>query len=221
MMKQKAQEKFVILYDTGKKCLLIVDHLFADLKRATLQAEDSTKVEADMSIVTEIYISALGLIDYFHRFHEIVSAMTLIRKDRPELKKLEKAVAPVKECRNYLQHMRGDLAKNDPIEYPILGAISWVSEGRNYTLFSSQPTQSFDLPGIVYDTFSDTYVCKYQFTVGGYEVRIDTVYSEVRSFWAWLEKSVVIEPSHIKEYAWGTPMIMYSEFKKDLTNGCS
>jgi hypothetical protein len=214
MMKQNPQEKFVILYDTAKKCLLILDHLFADFEHATLQAENPTKVENDPSIVTEIYISALGLIDYFHRFHEIVSAMTLIRKDRPELKKLGKEVAPVKECRNYLQHMRGDLTRNDPIAYPILGAISWVHEGRNYMLLSNQPTPNFSLPGIVYDTLAESYICRYQLIVGGHEIRIDNVYSEVKSFWAWLEKSIVIEPSHIKDYAWGTPMIMYSEFKK-------
>jgi hypothetical protein len=213
-MKRNPQEKFVVLYDTAKKCLLILDHLYADLENGTNQARDAAKIKKDPSIVTSIYISALGLIDYFHRVHEVVSAMTLIRKDQPELKKLTKAIAPVKECRNYMQHMRGDLMKNDSIDYPILGAISWIHEGRNYTLFSNQATQSFSLPGIAYDRFTENYVCKYQLIVGGHEIRLDTVYGEVKSFWAWLEKSVVIEPSHIKDYAWGNPMIMYSEFKK-------
>ena len=69
------------------------------------------------------------------------------------------------------------------------------------------------MPGIVYDRFSANYVCKYQLIVGGHEIRIDTVYSEVKSFWAWLEKNVVIEPPHIKDYTWGNPTIIYSEFK--------
>ena len=213
-MKRNPQEKFVVLYDTAKKCLLILDHLYADLENGTNQARDAAKIKKDPSIVISIYISALGLIDYFHRVYEVVSAMTLIRKDQPELKKLTKAIAPVKECRNYMQHMRGDLMKNDSIDYPILGAISWIHEGRNYTLFSNQATQSFSLPVIAYDRFTENYVCKYQLIVGGHEIRLDTVYGEVKSFWAWLEKSVVIEPSHIKDYAWGNPMIIYSEFKK-------
>ena len=213
-MKRNPQEKLVILYDTAKKCLLILDHLYADFENGTLQAKDSAKVETDPSVVTEIYISALGLIDYFHRFHEIISAMTLIRKDRPELRKLKNALEPVKDCRNYLQHMRGDLMKDDPIKYPILGAISWVHEGRNYTLFSNQPTQGVSMPGIAYDTFVGKYVCKYLLIVGGHEIQIDTVYTEVKVFWEWLEKTVVIEPPQIKDYTWGKPMIMYSEFKK-------
>lgn len=212
-MKRNPQEKFVVLYDTAKKCLLILDHLYANLENATNQAIDATKIKQDLSIVTNIYISALGLIDYFHRFHEVVAAMTLIRKDRPELKQLGKAIEPVKECRNYLQHMRGDLMKNDSIDYPILGAISWIHEGRNYTIFSNQATQSMSVPGIAYDRFAANYICKYQLIVGGHEIRIDNVYREIKLFWAWLEKNVVIEPSHIKDYTWGNPTVICSEIK--------
>lgn len=156
-MKRNPQEKFAVLYDTSKKCLLILDHLYTDLENGILQANNTTKVKDQPSIVTEIYITALGLIDYFHRFHEIISAMTLIRKDQPELRKLKSVLKPVKDCRNYLQHMRGDLMKNDYIDYPILGAVSWVHNDRSYTLFSSQPTQSVSVPGIVYDTFTGKY----------------------------------------------------------------
>jgi hypothetical protein len=212
-MKRNPQEKFVVLYDTAKKCLLILDHLYANLENGTNQAMDATKIKQDLSIVTSIYISALGLIDYFHRFHEVVAAMTLIRKDRPELKQLGKTIEPVKECRNYLQHMRGDLMKNDSIDYPILGAISWIHEGRNYTIFSNQATQSMSVPGIAYDRFAANYICKYQLIVGGHEIRIDSVYSEIKLFWAWLEKIVVIQPSHVKDYTWGNPTIICSEIK--------
>jgi hypothetical protein len=213
-MKRNPQEKFVTLYDTAKKCLLILDHLYTDLENGTLLANDTAKIETDSSVVIELYIAALGLIDYFHRFYEIVSAMPLIRKDQLELKKLGEALAPVTECRNYLQHMRGDLMSNDFIKYPILGAISWIHEGRNYILFSNQPTQSFSAPGIVYDRLEDKYICKYMLTVGGHEIKIDTVYTEIKSFWRWMEKVAVIEPSQIKDYTWGKPTIIYSEVTK-------
>lgn len=85
-MKRNPQEKFVVLYDTAKKCLLILDQLYIDLENGTHQATNTDMVNNDPSVVTKIYISALGLVDYFHRFHEIVSAMPLIRKDQPELK---------------------------------------------------------------------------------------------------------------------------------------
>lgn len=210
-MKRDPKEKFVTLYDTAKKCLLILDHLYGNLESRLSLVTDEPKVEAEPSIITEIYIAALGLIDYFHRFNEIVSAMPLIRNDQRELKRLGEFIAPVKECRNYLQHMRGDLMTNDAITYPVLGAISWIEKNRNYVLLSNQATQNFSTPGIAYDRFEKRYVCKYLLVVGGHEIQIDTVFSEVRLFWEWLEKVAVIDPSHIKDYVWGKPTIIYSE----------
>ena len=213
-MKRDPKEKFVTLYDTAKKCLLILDHLYIDLENGISLANDADKIESDSSIVIEIYIAALGLIGFFHRLHEIVSAMPLIRNDQQELRSLRKSLKPVKECRNYLQHMRGDLMKNEPISHPILGAISWIHENRNYILFSNQATQDFRTPGITYDRFEEKYICKYLLIVGGHEIQIDTVYTEIKLFWAWLEKAVVIKPSQIKDYVWGKPTIICSEFTK-------
>lgn len=211
-MKRQPQEKFVTLYDTAKKCLLILDHLYGDFEKNILLATDPPKVGDDASIVSKIYIASLGLVDYFHRFHEIVCAMPLLRKDLPELKKLGDALIPVQNCRNYLQHMHNDLMSNNAINYPILGAISWIHEGRNYILFSNQATENHGAPGIVYDSFSQNYICKYQLTVGGHEIHLDVVYSQVKSFWAWLEKVAVINPPEIKDYTWGKPIIIYAEF---------
>ncbi len=213
-MKRNPKEKFVTLYDTAKKCLLILDHLYGNFESKLSIVTDESKVETEPSIVTEIYISALGLIDYFHRFNEIVSAMPLIKNDQRELKRLSEHITSVKECRNYLQHMRGDLMTNDAINYPVLGAISWIENNRNYVLLSNQATQNFSVPGIAYDRLEKRYVCQYLLVVGGHEIRIDTVFSEVKLFWRWLEKAAVIEPSHLKDYAWGKPTIIYSEIKE-------
>lgn len=210
-MKRDPKEKFVTLYDTAKKCILILDRLYGNFESKLSIVNEESEVKAEPSIITDIYISALGLIDYFHRFNEIVSAMLLIRNDQRELKRLGESIAPVKECRNYLQHMRGGLMTNDAITYPVLGAISWIEKGRNYVLFSNQPTQNLSTPGIAYDRLEKRYVCKYLLVVGGHEIKIDTVFSEVKLFWKWLEKVTVIEPSHIKDYVWGKPTILYSE----------
>jgi hypothetical protein len=213
-MTRSPQEKFVTLYDTAKKCLLILDHLYCEFEKATLLATDPVKIKEDSSIITEIYISSLGMVDYFHRFHEIICAMPLLRKDQPELKKLKKVLIPVHECRNYLQHMRGDLMGENPINYPILGAISWINEGRNYMLFSNQATPQTTSPSIVYDNFLEKYICKYLLSVGGYEIQLDIVYTQVKLFWEWLEKSTIIKPSKVKDYNWGEPTLLIMDIGK-------
>ncbi|PIR19431.1 MAG: hypothetical protein COV48_02040 [Elusimicrobia bacterium CG11_big_fil_rev_8_21_14_0_20_64_6] len=151
------------------------------------------------------------MIDYLHRFHEIVTAMPLLTKDMSEVKDFGAALKSVHACRNYLQHMGGRLKSDSKINYPILGAFSWIHENRNYMLFLNQKSTLFSAPGIAYDRATDTYVCKYQLVVGGTEVQLDTAFHEVKKFWAWLDKSCEITPPEIKSYSWGKPNIVHSQ----------
>ncbi len=210
--KRTPQEKFVTLYDTAKKCLLILDHLYRKIEEGSAVAEDGTRVEQDSGIVIELYISVLSFVDYLHRFHEIVSAMPLLRKDAPELKRLSQFFVRVEEIRNYLQHMRGDLMANGPLKFPILGGISWIRGTKNYMLLSNQPIQTYDAPGIAFDRLEKRYVCRYQLCIGGHELQLDTAFEEAKKFWKWLEGISVIQPLQIKEFTWGKPLIVHSEF---------
>ncbi|MCP4374285.1 MAG: hypothetical protein GY797_40205 [Deltaproteobacteria bacterium] len=40
-MERSPQEKFVTLFDTAKKCLLILDHLYSDLEKGTALVSNS------------------------------------------------------------------------------------------------------------------------------------------------------------------------------------
>lgn len=212
-MKDKRDDgqKFATLFEAGKKCCLILDHLYSEIELTAQQASDRATLEADPLVVPKLNIAALGLVDYLHRFHEIITAMPFLTKDMPEVKALGTALMSVRNCRNYLQHMGGRLKSDAKINYPILGALSWIHDGRNYMLFLNQNSAQFSAPGIAYDRATDTYVCKYQLVVGGTEVRLDTAFHEVKTFWAWLDKVSDIKPPEIKSYAWGKPNIVHSE----------
>ena len=209
--KRTLQEKFVTLYDTAKKCLLILDYLYRKIEEGSLAAEDGARVEQDLNIVIDLYISVLSFVDYLHRFHEIVAAMPLLRKDAPELKRLFQIFAPVDDVRNYLQHMRGDLMANEPLKFPILGGIAWIRGTKNYMLLSDQPIRTCEAPGIAFDRLENRYVCRYQLCIGGHELQLDTVYEEAKRFWKWLDAVSVIQPMQIKEFTWGKPWIVHSE----------
>lgn len=58
-MKRSAQEKFVTLFDTTKKRLLILDHLFAALEKGTRLASNSVQDRGNESTITGLYIWAL------------------------------------------------------------------------------------------------------------------------------------------------------------------
>ena len=46
-MRRNTKEKIVTLYDTAKKCLLILDHLYIDLENGISLANDAPKIESD------------------------------------------------------------------------------------------------------------------------------------------------------------------------------
>lgn len=58
--------KYITLYETAKRCVLILDHLFYDFTEGTRVLSQPNHVQPNEAIIIRLYISALGLIDYFH-----------------------------------------------------------------------------------------------------------------------------------------------------------
>jgi len=203
-------EKYVTLFDTAKRCLLIIDQLYADFTQGLDSLTENDGEKQDQSKIIRLYACAHGLIDFCHRYMQVIEAMPLLSKKRVEVKKLVEMCSEVTECRNYIQHIRNHLMSDDRIDYPILGSISWIKEDRNYVLFPNQATQGHSIYGITYDTWNKKYVCKYQITISKYQLRIDLIYNELKKFWEWLSSVSQIEPASVKEYQWGRAGILYS-----------
>jgi hypothetical protein len=209
------QEKYVTLFDTAKRCLLIVDQLYADLTKQLDALAEFDAGKQDQATVVRLFVSAHGLIDFIHRYSEVIQAMPLLSKKRAEVKSLLHICKPVSECRNYVQHIRNHLMSDETIDYPILGSISWIKGERDYVLFPNQATAGHKTPGIAYDTWQKKYVCKYQLSISSYQLKLDLIYNEVKQFWKWLSFISHIEPAIIKEYDWGGAAIVYSQFTKE------
>ena len=206
--------RFATLYDTAKRCLIIMDQLFADLEDLLRKVNDTVYLQSNPDITVRIYICVFSMIDFANRFDQIVDAMPLLSKRRPEVRQLHSALRPLAESRNYIQHIRNHLSKVDKIDFPILGSISWIIGNRNYVLLPTQMTEGYGTPGITYDSLAKQYMCKYQFAISSYQIALDSIYQESKIFWKWLEGASHIDPAEIKKYEWGGPNILYSEFEK-------
>jgi hypothetical protein len=212
------QVKFVRLYDIAKKCLILIDHVYEKINKTTELLENSNGSMTDEYQTCELYLDIFSFIDFSHRFLQIIDSMPLLSKKRKEVRKLNSTTSSIKDCRNYLQHLRGELNNEEIIEYPILGSISWIRNKRNYILLPTQATEKHSSAGITYDTHNHIYVCNYQFTVGNHELKIDKIYEELKEFWNWFETVTHIEPKGIKVYRWGKPNIIITYFDKSSTN---
>lgn len=207
---EKIQLKYVRLYETAKYCMLVIDSVYGKLENNISDLNKNTDEKAQK--VSELYIDIYSLIDFYHRFDQIIDALPLITNKRHELKQLHSVLENVKNCRNYFQHIRQHLCKDEIIDYPILGSFSWINENKNYIIIPTQTTDKHGTAGIAYDTIKMKYVCEYKFSIGSYEIKLDIIYSEVKKFWNWLESVSVIEPKEIKKYEWGVPNIICTFF---------
>lgn len=207
------QNKFVRLYDVAKRCLILIDVVYNNIeKNIGLLTNKDSELNTE-SIIYELYLDAFSFVDFTNRFQQTIKSMTLLSKNEQHVKQLFKTLKPIKDCRNYLQHMKEHLCREKIIDYPIMGAFSWISENKNYLLLPNQFSESNRTIGIAYDRIENKYICKYQFIVEKYEIKIDFAYKEIKYFWNWFESVVHIEPEEIKKYEWGNPKIFYSMFK--------
>ena len=105
-----------------------------------------------MDITCNLYIDIFSQIEMLPRFLQIINAMPFLPHKNSEITKLKHTFDNVKDCRNYLQHIREHLSKEDIINYPILGSVSWINENKNYTIIPTQFTENHNSRGIAFDS---------------------------------------------------------------------
>ena len=148
-------------------------------------------------------LSAVALIDFAHRFGTLVDSLPLISKRKPQLKQLRAALMPVETVRNHLQHLRGELSANDPIEYPVLGSLSWSKGDRCFTIAFSQATEINNVYSIAFDSANQRWVSTCQYQVKNTAINMDGILVEMRIFYNWLTRSIQFSNSKIGELEWG------------------
>jgi hypothetical protein len=167
-------------------------------------------LESDMDKQTQIseraappLLSAVAFIDFAHRFGSLVDSLPLISKRRPQLKQLRIALVHVEQVRNRLQHLRGELSSNDPIEYPILGNLSWTKGNRCFMIAFGQSTEISNLFSIAFDAMNMKWVSTYQYQVEKIPISLDGVLAEMRSFYGWLTSVVTFSNAEFAALKWG------------------
>jgi hypothetical protein len=203
--------RFATLYDTAKRCLIVIDGLYSEIEECLKLLSDPHDISNKSRLAVRLYTCVFSMIDFGHRFTQVVDAMPLLPKKKIEVKRLHSAIGPLTACRNYIQHIRNHLSKVEIIDFPILGSISWILDHKNYVILPTQLTEGYGVPSIPIDSKTMTYTCKYQFVIESCRIQLDTVYQEMKTFWNWLDSVSHITPTEVKTYEWGGPNILMSE----------
>lgn len=202
-MTRTPQEKFSLLFETTRRSLLasdlILDRLTSEL--SALESDINQNIDVREGAALPL-LTAVALIDFSHRFGSVVDALPLVNKKSVELRALREALEPVETARNHLQHMRGDLSSNEPIDYPLLGALSWANGRSSYTICMSQP-QKADVQSLAYDTHNLCWATTLQYTVKNTAIDIPRITSSMHRTYDWIVSSVDCLAPAQSSLAWG------------------
>lgn len=180
-----SKEQILRLFEAAKRSLLAADLLLKQL------AEGVTSLETDIDNGINVgeraipsLLSAISFVDFAHRFASLLDALPISKKSLA-MRKLGEKMTTVEIMRNHLQHLRGEYLKNEDINYPILGALSWTKGNKCYQLSWSQHFKH-QIYSITYDTLEKRWMAKYQYTVKDVSVSLDCVLAEMFAAFEWV-----------------------------------
>ncbi len=205
------EQRYATLYDTAKRNLIIIDVVYPDFVRLLNNISDESFVQNNNSTIPQLYLNAYSFIDFTHRFVQIIDSMPFLSKKQNEVRKLHTVTNQLKKARNYIQHIREHLIIIENINFPILGSISWIIGNKNFTILPSQTT-NYSVLNIPFDNKTNKFVCSYMFFIETFQIPIDIIYNELKTFWKWLDNISKLTPSSLHSYEWGSYPIVMSEF---------
>jgi hypothetical protein len=167
-------------------------------------------------LIVPALLSAVSLTDFAHRFGELMAAMPLIPTNPPQLRGLRNALIPVELIRNYLQHLRGELATNDPVDYPLLGSIAWAKGRQSFVVAMGQATPN-SFASMVYDTVNNCWVARLRYSVGHTAVDFDPLLEEMHKAYVWLVERVKFSDPEFSKLTWGKTIGFSCAFEISMT----
>ena len=204
--------RFALLFETAKRSLLAADLLVCQIIKELegLKSDIESRIDIGERAIPSL-MAAVAFVDFAFRFNEAIRSLPFIKKDTPEIKRLVSSLKPVEDSRHYLQHMRGDLSEDIDIDYPILGALSWVKEMTVYSLSFSQPGTASS-PCVVFDTQEAKWISNHVFIVKHTYIDLDSTLAEMHSAFQWICRVVSSSDPTLMQLKWGSTYALAVKF---------
>jgi len=216
-MRRPPQEKYSLLFEAAKRSLfagrIIADRLTQELM--ALQQDIHSNTDIGERAIPPL-ITAAAFVDFCHRFGSVVDAMPLVNKKSAAIRALREALKNVEIARNHLQHMRNDLSSNEPIDYPILGSVSWVDDGCCYSICASQPAAA-EYFSIAYNTQANEWETTCQYTVKRISIDVPDTLKQMNRTYDWLVSISTFSDPSVAELRWGQTSAL--AMRMNIANG--
>lgn len=151
--------------------------------------ETCCRIPDDNSQILPALASCWGFVDSLHRIREISQSVPGLSTKHLEMRAFLSATELVEEYRHYIQHLRGELAKQYPNTFPVWGSLSWVDPviptRSNIAILGAQ-IQGTNFTGCVYDKVERQWVSKVCLGIDDHSLNFDTVFLAAQRFKAFI-----------------------------------
>ncbi len=147
--------------------------------------ETCCKIPTDNSQVIPALAACWGFIDALHRIREIAQSIPGLSAKHAEMRAFLSASSLAEDYRHYIQHMRGELAKDPPNSFPVWGSLSWVdntNQQRAHTAILGAQIQDTHYTSCVYNTVEKQWVSKVCLGISNRSFNFDTVFLSALRF---------------------------------------
>jgi len=202
------QPSFIPIYDALIKCRGILEW---NIRCGLLDGLRSFSPELadDSEFICKIITSSTAVIDYGYRSFQLLDAMPHYRKKSQGFKSLSDRSVQLKSCRNYLQHVRGDLQGGATVDFPVLGSVSWIDDGKCHAMALSQMTGQYSFGTIAYDTLDKKWAWNVMVSCKSHVVYPEEILSLIDSCIGEVREVVTIEGDPYKSGCLGSLQALY------------
>lgn len=143
------------------------------------------EIPVDNEKVVPALACCWGFVDALHRIREIAQSIPDLSAKHQEMRAFLDATALAEDYRDYIQHLRSELAKDPPNTFPVWGSLSWVEEGnpnRSHIAILGAQIDGTTYTGCVYDTVEKKWVSKVCLGVDQRSFNFDPIYKACMRF---------------------------------------
>lgn len=172
---------------------LITEYIVRHRKPKVLAAFERSVSQGKQSIqdALKVYELAFSLVDNFVRYEKIASMLPRFSQKSDEYKLFSSRLSGMKELRNLLQHIQGDI--DTEFESPILGGVTWAKGDTNYMAAFNDIGVQRSLPGLVYDTINRKFVKDFCYVHNGNYYDLSLAIKGYREYQRYVEQKCDVQ----------------------------
>ena len=143
------------------------------------------KIPRDNLQVVPALAACWGFIDSLHRIREIAQSIPQLSTKHHEMRLFLSESSLAEEYRHYIQHLRGELAKDPPNPFPIWGSLSWVDADdplKTHIAILGAQIKGTQYTGCVYDQVEKRWVSKVCLGLNNKAFNFDVLYGTAIRF---------------------------------------